>query len=30
MDWDQATCVPSKRRLEQLGLEDVAEALGIE
>ena len=29
MDWDQATFVPSSRRLEQLGLEDVAEALGV-
>lgn len=29
MDWDQATCVPSRKRLEQLGLEDVAEALGV-
>jgi len=30
MDWEQGTCMPSKRRLQQLGLEDVAEALGIE
>jgi len=30
MDWDQVTCLPSQRRLEQLGLEDIAQALGIE
>ena len=29
MDWDQATFMPSRNRLEQLGLEDVAEALGV-
>jgi aldehyde:ferredoxin oxidoreductase len=29
MDWDQATFMPSRSRLEQLGLEDVAEALGV-
>ena len=29
MGWDQATFMPSRSRLEQLGLEDVAEALGI-
>jgi aldehyde:ferredoxin oxidoreductase len=27
MDWDQMTFKPSRRRLEQLGLEDVAEVL---
>lgn len=27
MDWDQVTFKPSRRRLEQLGLEDVAEVL---
>ena len=29
MDWDQVTCIPSSKRLQQLGLDDVAEALGI-
>jgi len=29
MDWDQKTFQPSRKRLEQLGLEDVAEALGV-
>jgi aldehyde:ferredoxin oxidoreductase len=26
-DWDQQTCVPSRAKLEELGLEDVAQAL---
>jgi aldehyde:ferredoxin oxidoreductase len=26
-DWDQETCVPSRAKLEELGLEDVAQAL---
>ena len=29
MGWDQATFMPSRSRLEQLGLEDVAGALGV-
>jgi len=29
MDWDQKTFQPRRERLEQLGLEDVAEALGV-
>jgi aldehyde:ferredoxin oxidoreductase len=26
-DWDQQTCMPSRAKLEELGLEDVAQAL---
>ena len=29
MSWDQSTCIPSRSRLDQLGLKDVAEALGV-
>ena len=29
MGWDQKTCMPNRKRLEQLGLGDVAQALGI-
>jgi len=29
MDWDEVTCIPSRDRLKQLGLEDVAKVLGV-